>query len=194
MMPKNKKGENIKKEVIVNAALELFFEFGYESTSIRMIQKKVNSSVGLFYRYYKSKDHVFEEAIKLFFRKYEVEMQSIVDEGKVNPNYTLSRYFDYLDAATQDFRGKYLAKLHWSILGAIREYTLRIMKVYVYKILEIYLESGIINYPIEKLDVMSNLVAYAVGGCILYQDKQLYHEQKEDVYAFVSTIINNNKF
>ena len=42
------KQSELKKKQIVGAALELFFENGYEGTSIRMIQNKVKSPVGLF--------------------------------------------------------------------------------------------------------------------------------------------------
>ena len=59
------KQSELKKKQIVEAALKLFFEKGYEGTSIRMIQNKVESPVGLFYYYFESKDAVFEEAIKL---------------------------------------------------------------------------------------------------------------------------------
>lgn len=42
------KQSELKKKQIVEAALKLFFEKGYEGTSIRMIQNKVESPVGLF--------------------------------------------------------------------------------------------------------------------------------------------------
>lgn len=46
------KQSELKKKQIVEAALKLFFEKGYEGTSIRMIQNKVESPVGLFYYYF----------------------------------------------------------------------------------------------------------------------------------------------
>lgn len=57
-----------KRNEIIEASLELFFEKGYEATSIRNIQDKVGSTVSLFYHYFDSKDKVFNEAIKLFFK------------------------------------------------------------------------------------------------------------------------------
>lgn len=124
------KQSELKKKQIVEAALKLFFEKGYEGTSIRMIQNKVESPVGLFYYYFESKDAVFEEAIKLFFESYEKEMQNVINSSKNKPDEVLTKYINYMDYATQDFRSKYLAKLHWTILSAIREYTLRVMKKY----------------------------------------------------------------
>lgn len=183
-----------KKEEIVTAALDLFFEYGYEYTSIRMIQARVKSSVGLFYRYYKSKDDVFEAAIRLFFRKYEEEMQRIVDDDANNLQHALSTYINYIDDATQDFRKKYLKKMHWSILGAIREYTLRIMRKYVFLIIKSFHKKNIIKTEEHELEIVANFIAYAVGGSILYQDKQNYNNQKKDIFLIISNLLGISEF
>lgn len=178
-----------RKEEIVAAALDLYFEHGYEATSIRAIMKSVNCSVGLFYRYFESKDDVFKAAIQLFFRNYESSMQTIVDEGKNNPRGTLTRYIEYIELETESFRAEYLKKLHWSILGAIREYTVRIMRGFVYQILSNYTEKGIIKPQDRNLEVTANFVALAVGGSILYQDKDVYYAQKADIFKGVELLI-----
>ena len=175
------KQSELKKKQIVEAALELFFEKGYEGTSIRMIQNKVESPVGLFYYYFESKDAVFEETIKLFFESYEKEMQNVINSSKNKPDEVLTKYINYMDYATQDFRSKYLAKLHWTILSAIREYTLRVMKKYILLILENYVENGVIKIPKENITVTANLIAFGTGGSILYQSKEVYESQKDDI-------------
>lgn len=49
---------------IVNAALELFLEHGYEKTSVSMIVERVGVAQGLFYYYFKSKEEVFQAAMQ----------------------------------------------------------------------------------------------------------------------------------
>jgi AcrR family transcriptional regulator len=44
------------KEVLVQAALELFARYGFEKTSIRMIAQRAGVSLGLLYNYFDSKE------------------------------------------------------------------------------------------------------------------------------------------
>jgi AcrR family transcriptional regulator len=56
----------LKEEVrnrISEAALEEFMEKGYEKASIRSISKNANTSVGNIYKYFKSKEDLYENII-----------------------------------------------------------------------------------------------------------------------------------
>ena len=70
--------EGGKRDELIEAALALFFENGYENTSIRMIAARVGCEVGLFYYYFKNKDEAFEVAIDRFFSKYTGELEALV--------------------------------------------------------------------------------------------------------------------
>jgi AcrR family transcriptional regulator len=48
---------------ILEAALELFAEQGYDKTSIRQIAQKANISLGLLYNYFKSKEDLLKEIL-----------------------------------------------------------------------------------------------------------------------------------
>lgn len=188
MTKKTGKAEATKME-IVEAALELFFEKGYENTSIRMIQSKIGREVGSFYYHFSSKDDVMEAAIELFFSSYEKRMQAILEDGIQSSEHVLLDYIDYIDEAAQTFREQYLSKLHWSILGAIREHTLFLMKKYIRQILAYYLEAQKIVPPACGIDVAANMLAFSIGGSILYQTKESYHEQRKDVLAIIPLLI-----
>lgn len=53
---------------LVRAGEEVFFEKGYHNTSIEDIARKADYAVGTVYRYFESKEHLFEE---LLYRKME---------------------------------------------------------------------------------------------------------------------------
>lgn len=53
-----------RRESIMQAALELFAEDGFENTSIKQIAKKADISKGLIYNYFDSKEQLLEELIK----------------------------------------------------------------------------------------------------------------------------------
>ena len=187
MKKKTSKAEATKKDIIA-AALELFFEKGYENTSIRMITAKVGIEVGSFYYHFASKDEVMEAAIDLFFASYEEEMHRIVNTDREHPNHMLTRYVDYINEAAQGFREQYLNKLHWSILGAIREHTMLIMKKYIREILELYIEQGMLTTQRASIEIMVNLLAFGVGGSILYQSGEEYSSQQSDVKRLLAQV------
>lgn len=59
-MPRITEGKrNERKKLILNAALEVFAEKGYSSTSVEDIIKKADVSKGLIYTYFKSKEEIF---------------------------------------------------------------------------------------------------------------------------------------
>ena len=70
-MPRTKEQfEKIRNETrakILNTALELFAKKGYSNTSISEIAKSAKISKGLAYNYFKSKEMLMEEVIKILF-------------------------------------------------------------------------------------------------------------------------------
>ena len=58
-----------KRNTILEAALELFAEYGFHATSISMIAKKAVISKGLVYNYFESKNDILEEIIDQGFHQ-----------------------------------------------------------------------------------------------------------------------------
>lgn len=54
----------VKKELIMNAALEEFAEHGYHASSINKITKRAGVSKGLLYNYFESKEALLKEIMK----------------------------------------------------------------------------------------------------------------------------------
>lgn len=65
----SKKPEERKLE-ITQAALELFMEKGYKNVSVKDITTKVNVAVGLFHYYFRSKEDVLMECVRLDRQKF----------------------------------------------------------------------------------------------------------------------------
>ena len=60
-----KDGE-VRKQELLNSALDLFAEKGYDHTSINEIIEKVGVTKGAFYYYFKSKEQVLDEIVDKF--------------------------------------------------------------------------------------------------------------------------------
>lgn len=58
------KDTETRKQEILSGALSVFSRKGYDKTSITDIAKEVGISQGLCYRYYKSKEEIYDEALE----------------------------------------------------------------------------------------------------------------------------------
>lgn len=76
-----------RRQAIVNVALDVFREVGFERASMAMISRRLGGSKGTLYGYFKSKEELFETAMKA------------ASEGPGDQT------MDLLDAATDDLRG-----------------------------------------------------------------------------------------
>ncbi|MDO4632819.1 MAG: TetR/AcrR family transcriptional regulator [Eubacteriales bacterium] len=75
-MKKNQK-KNTRGRII-SAAWQLFYEQGYENTTVDEIIAKANTSKGSFYHYFKGKDALLSTLSNLFDEKYE-ELMDVMD-------------------------------------------------------------------------------------------------------------------
>ena len=71
-------------ELIVEAALELFSENGYDKTTIRMIAQKAGISLGLLYNYFVGKDELLKEIYRKSIRYIRASLQDDGDLLKAN--------------------------------------------------------------------------------------------------------------
>lgn len=89
-MPK-KNGRNTKSR-IVSAAWKLFYDNGYENTTIEDIVYESGTSKGSFYHYFESKDALLGSLAYLFDEKYEeLEGDINISEGCISALLFLNR-------------------------------------------------------------------------------------------------------
>ncbi len=99
------------REVIVEAAEELFSQRGYHNTQVMDIVKAVGMSAGTFYNYFKDKRDLFEQITRQNFKDFRDRIKKLREpvniwdrtdrEAKLND--TFSAYFDYIDNHRQQF-------------------------------------------------------------------------------------------
>ena len=82
---RNTKPKQEKQKEIMDAALQLFLEKGYEKTSIKDITEKMNIATGLFHYYFSSKEDVLIKCAYLNSQMITEELQlETFFEGKGN--------------------------------------------------------------------------------------------------------------
>lgn len=74
------KDPQVRKQEILDTAMQLFTNQGYEQTSMRDIARQMNISLGLCYRYFDSKQILFQEAMNQYVEKCCALFLSILKE------------------------------------------------------------------------------------------------------------------
>jgi AcrR family transcriptional regulator len=75
------------KEVLIQAALELFARHGFEQTSVRMIARQAGVSLGLLYNYFESKEAllvtIFERGMQDVLKSFQEADTGATPEAKL---------------------------------------------------------------------------------------------------------------
>ncbi|GAB3529448.1 hypothetical protein GCM10027443_08770 [Pontibacter brevis] len=72
--------DKTKKEIILETALHLFAERGYDATPTSLIAKEAGVSEGLVFKHYQSKVHLLEEVVKAGYRRITDKSSGLVTE------------------------------------------------------------------------------------------------------------------
>lgn len=95
-MPKTKKEfEKIRKksrQLIIDKAMQLFAEKGFQNTTISNIAEEADISKGLLYHYFDSKDKLLKEIINKSFREIDEFMN--INQSNAEPYDRLTKFID----------------------------------------------------------------------------------------------------
>lgn len=97
-----------RKQEIFDAALQLFGEKGYEKTTIADIAKAIGVAQGLCYRYFSSKEVLFDSAIDQYA---DILVAQFADLAK-NSNIPLKEFIEKMPTTVEDKNTKYYAAFH----------------------------------------------------------------------------------
>ncbi|MEH7495808.1 TetR/AcrR family transcriptional regulator [Neobacillus niacini] len=101
----------MKKQLIMEKAIELFAKQGFEATSVQQITEHCGISKGAFYLSFKSKDELIIEIIDHFMIQFTSEIDYLVRNAKDGENLLYKFYYAIFDSFQKhsDF-GKILIK------------------------------------------------------------------------------------
>jgi len=153
------------RDDIIAAALELFFENGYEGTSVRAIMRKVNCEAGLFYYYFENKDVLYSIIIDKFIEQYAHKFDVLIEKRRRSPFCIMNEFFEYFKIVIDNFIENYADNMHRSMRWAVRDRAMNIIVPYIREILHILENAGAklnINF-----DVTAMFISYGVGGIMM---------------------------
>ena len=102
--------------------MQLFFENGYEATSVRMILNQVNGEVGMFYHYFKSKEELFQDVVERFFSTYSLQFIQLT-KICVSPEEFVNHFLSFYETSMQRYH-TLSGNMHWTIQYAMAAKTI----------------------------------------------------------------------
>ncbi|MBQ9333209.1 MAG: TetR/AcrR family transcriptional regulator [Lachnospiraceae bacterium] len=173
-----------KRDEILDVAMHLFFEHGYEATSVRMIMNEVGGEIGMFYHYFKSKDMLFDRVVDRFFEKYREQFAELI-RSSVNPSDLIEKLMPLYERSMGEF-GQIQGNMHWTVQIAMHERTLMELR-------------PLIASVIEKWNIKSKRPADIIAGQLLYGISATIHspefekmdpaDKKECIMSFMGRVL-----
>ena len=102
------KEPEVRRQEILDAALRLFGEKGYERTSIADIAKAVGVAQGLCYRYFPSKEALFDCAVDEYAGLLAGQLRDAAADGR----HTLRELIERMPASVEAPESKYYLAFH----------------------------------------------------------------------------------
>lgn len=166
-----------KRDELVEKALQLFIEHGYENTSVRQILSAVNGEIGMFYHYFRSKYEIFEAAVDLYLSNFVAQFSAL--PRKENLKDQFDSILDLFTQSMQEFVHMGAQNLHWTVAVALHQRTLHSMLPIVESMIKQAIECGRAYNPLamESGDIAAFLL-FGTSG-ILHQKPFSHYTQEE---------------
>lgn len=121
-----KRGET--REVILKTATKVFFENGFEKTSVKMILDEAGIVTGSFYHFFPSKEALFEAVVEEFLKGYVSRVRTILEDEKLTIGQMIDSFFNEFAYSTETYFTVLQAdKLHWTVKSALHDRTMDAM-------------------------------------------------------------------
>ncbi len=104
------KSPEIRKQEILDTAMKLFYKKGYEKTSMNDIAKELNVVQGLCYRYFDSKQSLFNEAINQSIEQICTPFLKILKNRNENLDKRIDNIINFI--STKEMDGRYSFFFH----------------------------------------------------------------------------------
>lgn len=176
-----------RKDEILSTAMKLFYEKGFEKTSISDIAKELNIAQGLCYRYFSSKEILFEAAIDKYTNILVEKMIGNLDLEKISLKSLIINTSDIIEEKDNLYYKVFHSKENKSFHERL---SLRICKELVpimSKVIESANKRGEIQ--ITDIDAYANFCVYGQLG-ILNMDNINNEEKNIKIRNFLLQIFN----
>lgn len=163
-----------KKDRIIEEALKLFLEKGFNETSVDEITKGASISKGSFYTYFKSKDELLETILKELLNNIEKRFYSIIQKEDKNPINYLIDFFNFNISLANEYSSYVLTILRdigfspRKLRENLRDSLLKDLKDKIKKFLTLF------KKRVDEIDVLILWgITLSLWGKILFENEKI---------------------
>jgi|GEM_PF-1337508 len=194
-MARPKKDPAIRQKEFTDAAEELFFEKGYDATSIQDVLKAVGGeslSPSVFYYYFSSKEDLFEATIGDYVSRYIEGIARILNDESLN-----------LSAKVQSIMEKIRTAIHHflrieTFFEKDKGYSRQIYELMAHKVLSCLIDptqrlikESVSNGVLPETELLNAMNPRRTAYLLLYSSYSLFHKEDEANYlANVEKAVN----
>lgn len=166
-MARISKDPEVRKQEIIEAAMVVFYEKGYDKTKMSDIADKIGVAQGLCYRYFPSKEALYDSAIEQYAFKLATPLQKVINDNSLTLQQKLARLPGFMDVEKKDdphyqmFHDENSKKIHDQLSLKVCE----IMKPFVSDAMKQAHDKG--ETDITDYDTAASFVVYGQLGVLL---------------------------
>ncbi|MCR5795300.1 MAG: TetR/AcrR family transcriptional regulator, partial [Solobacterium sp.] len=172
--------EQKTKKLILQAASAVFFEKGYEDTTVRDILEASGVSTGSFYHFFSSKEELFEAVVSAFLDRYVQDAEAILTDTGIPVRQRIDRMTGRIYTAAGGYYDRLGAdRMHAGISLALHVRTVSRITSCVCAMLETAIADGEIE-PLLQADahVLAAVLVKGVEGIIHADPHALSQKEK----------------
>ena len=115
-----KRGET--REKIIDSATKVFFKYGFERTSVKMILEEAGVVTGSFYHFFPSKEELFEAVIEKYLRGYSQRIEDILSDEALSMDRIIDKVLEELGHTSKEYYQKLQGdKLHYIVQQSTKQ-------------------------------------------------------------------------
>ena len=177
----------IKKQLIMEKALELFAENGIEATSIQQITERCGISKGAFYLSYKSKNELVHDLIDYFMSEITANIERAVNSKEHNQDFLYNFYYTTFKATqkysdfAKIFMKEHVTSFDLEILKLLKKYD-EFMTSFIF---------SLVDRQFPKIDaIMRADLVYSIKGFIKhYSELFLIYQCPINLHEFCRALV-----
>ena len=151
----NQTKQDLRKDQILDAALSVLVQNGYEGSRMDDVVSKSQLSKGAIYWYYKSKKAMYLDLVNFWVIRYSATINHLVENDQAAPDQLKSLFNYFIDQYESDPDPFIALTEFWSMAQKDDDFRAKLQKVYsqFLEVLEKIVAKGVKDGDFKKLDI-----------------------------------------
>ena len=151
----NQTKQDLRKDQILDAALTVLVQHGYEGSRMDDVVSESQLSKGAIYWYYKSKKAMYLDLVNFWVIRYSATINHLVENDQAAPDQLKSLFNYFIDQYESDPDPFIALTEFWSMAQKDDDFRAKLQKVYsqFLEVLEKIIAKGVKDGDFKKLDI-----------------------------------------